>query len=160
VRIVVDQFAAVAKTISSTVARLRYRMALVIRMLRMLLPRDASHSALRFSRLAHPARGMPPDPDTLRVPFLACFRTEYTMRFAVRGDDALDTVVNIRLTSAEKAKLADDADLAALSMSELLRDASSGALRQEDDGICVRASRRPAVRDPGTPPCRLVSSRT
>lgn len=96
-------------------------MALVIRMLRMLLPRDASHSALRFSRPAHPARGMPLDPDTLRVPSVVCLRLENTMPFAVRGDDPLDAVVNIRLTQAEKARLAEDADLAALSMSELVR---------------------------------------
>ena len=43
------------------------------------------------------------------------------MPFAFRGDDPLDAVVNIRLTQAEKAKLAEDADLAALSMSELVR---------------------------------------
>ena len=34
---------------------------------------------------------------------------------------ALDAVLNVRLTCAEKAKLREDADLAALSLSELAR---------------------------------------
>lgn len=43
------------------------------------------------------------------------------MPFQQRGEDPLDAVVNVRLTSAEKARLLEDADLAALTMSQLIR---------------------------------------
>jgi hypothetical protein len=43
------------------------------------------------------------------------------MPFNTLGIEPLDAVINVRLTSAEKAKLKEDADLAALSMSELIR---------------------------------------
>ena len=43
------------------------------------------------------------------------------MPFEMRGAEPLDAVVNVRLTQCEKARLAEDADLAALSMSELIR---------------------------------------
>jgi hypothetical protein len=39
------------------------------------------------------------------------------MPFKTSGLEPLDTVINVRLTSAEKAKLKDDADLASMSMS-------------------------------------------
>jgi len=38
-----------------------------------------------------------------------------------QSQNALDAVINIRVTKAEKARLLEDADLAALSMSELVR---------------------------------------
>jgi hypothetical protein len=43
------------------------------------------------------------------------------MPFQQRGEDPLDTVVNVRLTVAEKRRLTEDADLAALTMSALIR---------------------------------------
>ena len=43
------------------------------------------------------------------------------MTFEAQGAEPLDAVINVRLTSAEKAKLKEDADLAGLSMSELVR---------------------------------------
>lgn len=43
------------------------------------------------------------------------------MPFEPQGPDPLDAVLNVRLTAAEKARLKEDADLAALSMSELVR---------------------------------------
>jgi len=43
------------------------------------------------------------------------------MPFKTSGLEPLDTVINVRLTSAEKAKLKDDADLASMSMSALVR---------------------------------------
>lgn len=43
------------------------------------------------------------------------------MPFEVQGDAPLDAVVNVRLTSAEKIRLKEDAELAGLSMSELVR---------------------------------------
>ncbi|MYM21471.1 MobB mobilization protein [Duganella sp. FT135W] len=43
------------------------------------------------------------------------------MPFEKRGDEILDAVINVRLTKTEKARLIEDADLAALSMSELVR---------------------------------------
>ena len=43
------------------------------------------------------------------------------MVFQKIGDDGLDAFVNVRLTSEEKERLRDDADMAALSMSALIR---------------------------------------
>lgn len=43
------------------------------------------------------------------------------MPFETQGLEPLDAVINVRLTAAEKARLKEDADLAGLSMSELVR---------------------------------------
>ena len=43
------------------------------------------------------------------------------MPFQTQGLEPLDAVINVRLTAAEKAKLKEDADLAGLGMSELVR---------------------------------------
>lgn len=43
------------------------------------------------------------------------------MVFETKGPQPLDAVVNVRLTKSEKERLQDDADLAGLSMSELVR---------------------------------------
>ena len=43
------------------------------------------------------------------------------MPFAVQGAEALSEKIAVRLTPAEKAKLREDADLAGLSVSELVR---------------------------------------
>ena len=43
------------------------------------------------------------------------------MPFFLLGDEPLDAIVNVRLTSEEKERLRDDADMAALSMSALVR---------------------------------------
>ena len=43
------------------------------------------------------------------------------MPFTIRGASPLDAVVNVRLTSAEKARLREDAAAAGLSVSELVR---------------------------------------
>ncbi len=43
------------------------------------------------------------------------------MPFETKGVEPLDAVINVRLTTAEKGRLKEDADLAALSMSELVR---------------------------------------
>ncbi len=43
------------------------------------------------------------------------------MPFEQRGAEPLDAVINVRLTKAEKARLLEDAGLAAMSMSELVR---------------------------------------
>jgi hypothetical protein len=43
------------------------------------------------------------------------------MPFEVQGSEPLDAVINVRLTVTEKARLKEDADLAGLSMSELVR---------------------------------------
>jgi hypothetical protein len=43
------------------------------------------------------------------------------MPFKLRGKEPLDAIVNLRVTKAEKARLKDDADLASLSVSELVR---------------------------------------
>ena len=41
--------------------------------------------------------------------------------FPLLGDEPLDAIVNVRLTSEEKERLRDDADMAGLSMSALIR---------------------------------------
>ena len=43
------------------------------------------------------------------------------MPFETLGSEPLDAVINVRLTASEKTRLKEDADLAALSMSELVR---------------------------------------
>lgn len=43
------------------------------------------------------------------------------MPFETLGPEPLDAFINVRLTSSEKARLKEDADLANLSMSELIR---------------------------------------
>ena len=43
------------------------------------------------------------------------------MPFEPLGAEPLDAVINVRLTAVEKARLKEDADLAGLSMSELVR---------------------------------------
>ena len=43
------------------------------------------------------------------------------MKFQIQGVAALDAIVNVRLTTAEKERLREDAVLAAISMSELVR---------------------------------------
>ena len=43
------------------------------------------------------------------------------MPFSVQGEEALSEKIAVRLTPAEKAKLREDADLAGLSVSELVR---------------------------------------
>lgn len=48
-------------------------------------------------------------------------KREKTMPFQPQGSKDLNAVINIRLTTAEKFRLKEDADLAALSMSELVR---------------------------------------
>lgn len=49
------------------------------------------------------------------------WQLETQMVFQKIGDDELDAVVNVRLTSEEKERLRDDADMAAISMSALIR---------------------------------------
>lgn len=43
------------------------------------------------------------------------------MVFQTKGSAPLDAVVNVRLTTVEKMRLQDDADMASISMSELVR---------------------------------------
>ena len=43
------------------------------------------------------------------------------MPFETLGTEPLDDVINVRLTATEKIRLKEDADLAGLSMSELVR---------------------------------------
>ena len=45
----------------------------------------------------------------------------HTVPFPQLGDEPLDAIVNVRLTTEEKERLRDDADMAALSMSALIR---------------------------------------
>ena len=59
--------------------------------------------------------------DTRRLPLAGQDVETLRMPFAVQGAEALTEKIAVRLTPAEKAKLRDDADLAGLSVSELVR---------------------------------------
>jgi hypothetical protein len=60
---------------------------------------------------------------TSHIPQHFCFAFcgDMTMPFKTSGLEPLDKVINVRLTSAEKDKLKEDADFAAISMSALVR---------------------------------------
>ena len=65
------------------------------------------------------------------------------MVFQTQGIEPLDAVINVRLTSAEKAKLKEDADLAGLSMSELVRRRYFGRpIIANADAIMLKELRR------------------
>lgn len=65
------------------------------------------------------------------------------MPFAIHGLEALDAVVNVRVTRAEKAQLQEDADLAGLSVSALVRRRSFGRpIVAHADAIMVKELRR------------------
>jgi hypothetical protein len=58
-------------------------------------------------------------------------------------DDRLSAVANVRLTAAEKARLKDEADLAGLSLSELVRRRSFGrAIIAQADAVTIKELRR------------------
>lgn len=59
-----------------------------------------------------------------------------------QSQNALDAVINIRVTKAEKARLLEDADLAALSMSELVRRRYFGRPIASADQAMIRELRR------------------
>ncbi len=61
------------------------------------------------------------------------------MPFETQGDEPLDSILNVRLTSAEKAKLKEDAAFAALSMSELVRRRYFGRpIVADSDAVLLR----------------------
>jgi hypothetical protein len=65
------------------------------------------------------------------------------MPFEVKGLEPLDAVINIRLTGEEKNRLKEDADLAALSMSELVRRRYFGRpIIANVDAVMVKELRR------------------
>jgi hypothetical protein len=65
------------------------------------------------------------------------------MAFQTHGIEPLDAVINVRLTSAEKAALKEDADLAGLSMSELVRRRYFGRpIVANADAIMLKELRR------------------
>ena len=65
------------------------------------------------------------------------------MPFAQQGPEPLDAVVNVRLTAAEKARLTEDADLAGVSMSELVRRRYFGRpLIAHADAVMIKELRR------------------
>jgi hypothetical protein len=69
------------------------------------------------------------------------FETEGTKAKAPAG--TLDAVINVRLNASEKARLKEDADLAALSMSELVRRRYFGRpIVASADAIMLKELRR------------------
>ena len=65
------------------------------------------------------------------------------MPFQVKGKEQLGTRVTLRLSEAERAKLAEDADIAGLTISELIRRRYFGRpIVAEADMVMVRELRR------------------
>lgn len=65
------------------------------------------------------------------------------MPFEQAGVEPLDAMLNVRLTAAEKSRLKEDADLAALSMSELVRRRYFGRpIIANADAVMLRELRR------------------
>lgn len=65
------------------------------------------------------------------------------MPFEQAGVEPLDSMLNVRLTAAEKSRLKEDADLAALSMSELVRRRYFGRpIIANADAVMLRELRR------------------
>ena len=65
------------------------------------------------------------------------------MVFALIGDDPLDTKVDVRLTSKEKELLQEDADIAGISMSALVRARYFGRpVIANTDQVMIRELRR------------------
>ncbi len=65
------------------------------------------------------------------------------MPFKTQGEAPLDAVINVRLTAAEKVKLKEDADLAGLSMSELVRRRYFGKpILASADAVMLKELRR------------------
>lgn len=65
------------------------------------------------------------------------------MPFETQGLEPLDAVINVRLTATEKAKLKEDADLAGLSLSELVRRRYFGKpILANADAVMLKELRR------------------
>lgn len=65
------------------------------------------------------------------------------MPFEPHGLEPLDAVINVRLTTAEKFRLKEDADLAGLGMSELVRRRYFGRpIIASADAVMIRELRR------------------
>lgn len=65
------------------------------------------------------------------------------MSFRSLGPANLDAVINVRLTAAEKLRLKDDADIASVSMSELVRRRYFGRpLLANADAVMLKELRR------------------
>ncbi len=65
------------------------------------------------------------------------------MPFQRVGTENLDSIVNVRMTAAEKIRLREDAELASLSLSELVRRRSFGRpVLAKADAVVIRELRR------------------
>ncbi len=65
------------------------------------------------------------------------------MPFETQGQAPLDAVINVRLTTTEKERLKDDAELASLSMSELVRRRYFGRpIIANADAVMIKELRR------------------
>ncbi len=65
------------------------------------------------------------------------------MPFQRVGTENLDSIVNVRMSAAEKARLREDAELASLSLSELVRRRSFGRpVLAKADAVVIRELRR------------------
>jgi hypothetical protein len=68
------------------------------------------------------------------------------MVFSILGTDALDAVINVRLTSLEKSLLRQDADFSNVGMSELVRRRYFGKpLIASEDAVMIKELRRLSV---------------
>jgi hypothetical protein len=65
------------------------------------------------------------------------------MPFVTSGEEPLDAVINVRLTSSEKERLKYDSDIAALSMSALVRKRYFGRpIIANADAVMIKELRR------------------
>lgn len=65
------------------------------------------------------------------------------MPFVTSGPEPLDAVANVRLTSSEKTRLKDNAEIAALSLSALMRRWCLGKqVIAKSDAVMIRELRR------------------
>jgi hypothetical protein len=65
------------------------------------------------------------------------------MPFTPLGSESLDATLNVRLTASEKARLKEDAELAGLSMSELVRRRYFGRpILASADAVMLKELRR------------------
>ena len=110
-----------------------YRMGFVTRMRRMVCQTTPDRSALRVSQAG----------SFLLLFFILPKKGFCIMPFEVRGRYPLDAIVNVRLTTDEKDRLKEDADLAGMTVSELVRRRYFGRpIIAHADIVMIRELRR------------------
>jgi len=111
--------------------------------MRVSIPRQAIRRFASHSR-AHPSRGLAPfDPVGFVTAFLTFQPEEKTMPFKQIGPEQLDERIMIRLTTAEKEQLKEDAKIANISLSALVRRRYFGRpILAHADAVMLKELRR------------------